>query len=278
MKNAWKNLSTSGKAGFILVALVAVIAVISLLWTPYHPDVAAPAARLSGPSGEHLLGTDRFGRDTLSRLLVGAQITLFVGVIAVGIAAIIGVPLGIAAGMRRGTWLDALIVRGADLLLAFPALLLAIIAGAIWGPSTLTAMIAIGIAGIPSFARVARSGTLQIVTQDYVAAARVSRVSNLRISLRHVLPNISSLLIVQASVYFALAVLAEAALSYLGLGTAPPTASWGRMLQDSQSLLGVAPMQAFWPGLAIGLTVLGFNLLGDGIRDLLDPRLKGEKR
>lgn len=278
MKNAWKNLSTSGKAGFILVALVAVIAVISLLWTPYHPDVADPAARLSDPSGEHLLGTDRFGRDTLSRLLVGAQITLFVGVIAVGIAAIIGVPLGIAAGMRRGTWLDALIVRGADLLLAFPALLLAIIAGAIWGPSTLTAMIAIGIAGIPSFARVARSGTLQIVTQDYVAAARVSRVSNLRISLRHVLPNISSLLIVQASVYFALAVLAEAALSYLGLGTAPPTASWGRMLQDSQSLLGVAPMQAFWPGLAIGLTVLGFNLLGDGIRDLLDPRLKGEKR
>ena len=278
MKNAWKNLSTSGKAGFILVALVAVIAVISLLWTPYHPDVADPAARLSGPSGEHLLGTDRFGRDTLSRLLVGAQITLFVGLIAVGIAAIIGVPLGIAAGMRRGTWLDALIVRGADLLLAFPALLLAIIAGAIWGPSTLTAMIAIGIAGIPSFARVARSGTLQIVTQDYVSAARVSRVSNLRISLRHVLPNISSLLIVQASVYFALAVLAEAALSYLGLGTAPPTASWGRMLQDSQSLLGVAPMQAFWPGLAIGLTVLGFNLLGDGIRDLLDPRLKGEKR
>ncbi|WP_448855634.1 ABC transporter permease [Corynebacterium camporealensis] len=278
MKNAWKNLSTSGKAGFILVALVAVIAVISLLWTPYHPDVADPAARLSGPSGEHLLGTDRFGRDTLSRLLVGAQITLFVGVIAVGIAAIIGVPLGIAAGMRRGTWLDALIVRGADLLLAFPALLLAIIAGAIWGPSTLTAMIAIGIAGIPSFARVARSGTLQIVTQDYVAAARVSRVSNLRISLRHILPNISSLLIVQASVYFALAVLAEAALSYLGLGTAPPTASWGRMLQDSQSLLGVAPMQAFWPGLSIGLTVLGFNLLGDGIRDLLDPRLKGEKR
>ena len=169
-------------------------------------------------------------------------------------------------------------MRSADLLLAFPALLLAIIAGAVWGPSTLTAMIAIGIAGIPSFARVARSGTLQVITQDYISSARISAVPGWKVAWRHILPNLAGLLIVQASVYFALAILAEAGLSYLGLGTAPPAASWGRMLQDSQSLLGTAPLQAFWPGLAIAATVLGFNLLGDALRDLLDPRLKGSAR
>ena len=190
----------------------------------------------------------------------------------------VGVPLGILAGMRRGTWADALVMRSADLLLAFPALLLAIIAGAVWGPSTLTAMIAIGIAGIPSFARVARSGTLQVITQDYISSARISAVPGWKVAWRHILPNLAGLLIVQASVYFALAILAEAGLSYLGLGTAPPAASWGRMLQDSQSLLGTAPLQAFWPGLAIAATVLGFNLLGDALRDLLDPRLKGSAR
>ena len=163
-------------------------------------------------------------------------------------------------------------MRSADLLLAFPALLLAIIAGAVWGPSTLTAMIAIGVAGIPSFARVSRSGTLQVMSQDFIAAARVSKVSEFQIAYRHVFPNISGLVIVQSSVYFALAILAEAALSYLGLGTSPPAASWGRMLQDAQSLLAVNPTLTLWPGLAIALTVLGFNLLGDCLRDILDPR------
>ena len=267
-----RRLSVTGWIGLIIVGATVLAALVSVVWTPYDPLLATPAERLAGSSAEHLLGTDRFGRDVLSRLLVGAQITLFVGIIAVAISAVIGVPLGITAGMRQGKFLDSLVMRSADLLLAFPALLLAIIAGAVWGPSTLTAMIAIGVAGIPSFARVSRSGTLQVMSQDFIAAARVSKVSEFQIAYRHVFPNISGLVIVQSSVYFALAILAEAALSYLGLGTAPPAASWGRMLQDAQSLLAVNPTLTLWPGLAIALTVLGFNLLGDGLRDILDPR------
>lgn len=267
-----RRMSASGWIGLVIVCVTVLAALLSVLWTPYDPLVAIPTERLGSSSAEHLLGTDRFGRDVASRLLVGAQITLFVGVIAVAISAFIGVPLGIAAGMRQGSFLDSLIMRTSDLLLAFPALLLAIIAGAVWGPSTFTAMVAIGIAGIPSFARVARSGTLQVMSQDFIAAARVSKVPELQIAIRHVCPNIAGLIIVQSSVYFALAILAEAALSYLGLGTAPPAASWGRMLQDAQSLLAVHPSLTLWPGLAIALTVLGFNLLGDGLRDILDPR------
>ncbi|MGP5294127.1 ABC transporter permease [Corynebacterium casei] len=272
-----RRLPATGIIGLIIVCLTVLAALISLLWTPYDPLMAIAADRLQGSSVEHLLGTDRFGRDVLSRLMVGAQVTLFVGLVAVSISALIGVPLGIAAGMRRGKFLDSLVMRTADLLLAFPALLLAIIAGAVWGPSTLTAMIAIGISGIPSFARVARSGTLQVMSQDFIAAARVSKVSELTIATRHVFPNITGLVIVQASVYFALAILAEAALSYLGLGTAPPAASWGRMLQDAQSLLAVQPSLTLWPGLAIALTVLGFNLLGDALRDVLDPRQTAQR-
>lgn len=271
------RLPATGIIGLIIVCLTVLAALISLVWTPHDPLMAIAADRLQGSSAEHLLGTDRFGRDVLSRLMVGAQITLFVGLVAVSISALIGVPLGIAAGMRRGKFLDSLVMRTADLLLAFPALLLAIIAGAVWGPSTLTAMIAIGIAGIPSFARVARSGTLQVMSQDFIAAARVSKVSELTIATRHVFPNITGLVIVQASVYFALAILAEAALSYLGLGTAPPAASWGRMLQDAQSLLAVQPSLTLWPGLAIALTVLSFNLLGDALRDVLDPRQTAQR-
>ena len=267
-----RRLSVTGWIGLIIVGATVLAALVSVVWTPYDPLLAIPQERLAGSSAEHLLGTDRFGRDVLSRLLVGAQITLFVGIIAVAISAVIGVPLGIAAGMRQGKFFDSLVMRSADLLLAFPALLLAIIAGAVWGPSTLTAMIAIGVAGIPSFARVSRSGTLQVMSQDFIAAARVSKVSEFQIAYRHVFPNISGLVIVQSSVYFALAILAEAALSYLGLGTSPPAASWGRMLQDAQSLLAVNPTLTLWPGLAIALTVLGFNLLGDGLRDILDPR------
>ncbi|MGP5616439.1 ABC transporter permease [Corynebacterium casei] len=271
------RLPATGIIGLIIVCLTVLAALISLVWTPHDPLMAIAADRLQGSSVEHLLGTDRFGRDVLSRLMVGAQVTLFVGLVAVSISALIGVPLGIAAGMRRGKFLDSLVMRTADLLLAFPALLLAIIAGAVWGPSTLTAMIAIGISGIPSFARVARSGTLQVMSQDFIAAARVSKVSELTIATRHVFPNITGLVIVQASVYFALAILAEAALSYLGLGTAPPAASWGRMLQDAQSLLAVQPSLTLWPGLTIALTVLGFNLLGDALRDVLDPRQTAQR-
>lgn len=264
-----KNFSLWLGAG--IVGAIVILAAVSLLWTPHDPLHAVPADRLQAPSSHYWLGTDRFGRDIASRLMVGAQVTLFVGMIAVGISALLGIPLGVWAGMRRG-WIDAVIMRGADLVLAFPALLLAIIAAAVFGPSTLSAMLAIGLAGVPGFARVARAGTLQVLTQDYISAARISGVSAPVIAWRHVWPNIRGLAIVQASVAFALAILAEAALSFLGLGASPPAPSWGLMLQAAQTQLASSPLLALWPGLAIALAVLGFNMLGDGLRDQLDPR------
>ena len=266
-----RRLPLTGWIGLVIVALVVLTAALSLVWTPHDPVHAVPEQRLLGSSAGHPMGTDRYGRDVLSRIMAGSRITLFVGLVAVGISALTGTVLGVWAGMTRG-WPETLIMRGADILLAFPALLLAIIAGAAFGASTTTAMIAIGVAGVPGFARVARAGTLQVMTQDYISAARVSKVPGVLIAWRHVLPNILGLLIVQSTVAFALAILAEAALSFLGLGTAPPEPSWGRMLQSVQASLGTAPQLAFWPGLAIAATVLGFNLLGDGLRDVLDPR------
>ena len=260
-----------------IVGLVIVLAVVSVLWTPHDPVQAVPADRLQGPSAQYWLGTDRFGRDIASRLMVGAQITLVVGVIAVGISAVVGIPLGIWAAMRGG-WTDVVLMRGADLLLAFPALLLAIIAAAVFGPSVVTAMVAIGISGVPGFARVARAGALQVLTQDYISAARISQVPELVIARRHIWPNIRAMAIVQASVAFALAILAEAALSFLGLGASPPNPSWGLMLQAAQTQLGTSPLLALWPGLAIAVTVLGFNMLGDGLRDALDPRHSAHRR
>lgn len=272
-----QRMPATGWVGAVIVALVVLMAVVSLVWSPYDPVAASPFDRLQPSSPAHLMGTDRFGRDVFSRVLAGSRITLFVGLVAVTISAVAGTILGIWAGMRRG-WVETIIMRGADVLLAFPALLLAIVAGAAFGPSTTTAMIAIGIAGIPGFARVARAGTLQVMTQDYVAAARISRVSGPVIAWRHVLPNIAGILVVQATVAFALAILAEAALSFLGLGTAPPEPSWGRMLQSAQPFLASAPHLVVWPGLAIAITVLGFNLLGDGLRDALDPRWRSYAR
>ncbi|MDO5076073.1 ABC transporter permease [Corynebacterium sp.] len=260
---------TSGIVGAIIVGIVIFGAAVSLVWTPYDPIHAIPADRLQGSSWAHLLGTDRYGRDIFSQILAGSRVTLLVGLIAVGIGAGLGTPLGVIAGMKRG-FLDQLIMRGADMLLAFPALLMAIVAGAIFGASTVSAMVAIGIAAAPSFARVARAGTLQVMSRDYIAAARLSG----RSPIPHILPNIAGMLTVQASVAFALAILAEAALSFLGLGTPPPDPSWGRMLQSAQASLGSAPQLAIWPGLTIAMTVLGFNLLGDGLRDLIDPKTR----
>ncbi|MBA2316585.1 MAG: ABC transporter permease [Euzebyales bacterium] len=259
--------------GAVLVGLVVGMALTSFVWTPYNPTRVDTPARLAGYGADHWLGTDKFGRDVLSQLMVGARTTLFVGVVAVGVAALSGTPVGVVAGMARSRWLSEGIMRTNDLLLAFPALLLAIMFGAVFGASTLTAMIAIGVATVPTFARIARARTLQVMSTEYVLAARAAGRTRLAIALRHVLPNIFSLLIVQASVSFAIAVLAEAALSFLGFGTAPPTPSWGRMLQEAQELLSVAPRLAVWPGLAIALAVLGFNLLGDGLRDRFDPQL-----
>jgi peptide/nickel transport system permease protein len=274
MKQTRRRLGPTFLVGATLVGLVVLAALISFVWTPYDPTKVDSTARLLGPGAEHWLGTDKFGYDVLSQLLVGARTTLFVGFIAVGVAAVIGTPLGILAGMTRWRVLGEIVMRGNDILLAFPALLLAIMFGAVFGASTVTAMIAIGIATVPSFARLARSGTLQVMATEYITAARVAGRSTLATAWRHVLPNIGALVIVQASVSFAIAVLAEAALSYLGFGTVPPTPSWGRMLQESQQLIFDHPLLLLWPALAIAVAVLGFNLLGDGLRDRFDPRLE----
>ena len=258
--------------GGVIVALVVVMALVSYVWTPWDPTFVNPTDRLQGFSSRHWLGTDKFGRDVFSQILMGARTTLFVGIVAVGVAALVGVPLGILAAMGP-RWFGELIMRTNDLLLAFPALLLAIMFSAVYGGSTLVAMLAIGIATVPSFARLVRSGAIQVMRTEYVLAARAAGRRPFAIGLRHVLPNVTGLVIVQSSVAFAIAVLAEAALSFLGLGTPAPTPSWGRMLQESQELLFVAPRLAVVPGVAIAVAVLGFNLLGDGLRDLLDPRL-----
>jgi peptide/nickel transport system permease protein len=268
-----RRLGASLVVGLLLVGLVVATALVSFFWTPYDPLRVDSSARLLGPSSEHLLGTDKFGRDTVSQLMLGARTTLFVGFIAVGLAAVIGVPLGLFASMTGGR-VGGLVMRANDLLLAFPALLLAIMFGAVFGASTLTAMVAIGIATVPAFARIARSGALQVLSTEYVLAARAAGRRRLGIAVRHVLPNISGILIVQASVSFAIAVLAEAALSFLGFGTRPPTPSWGRMLQESQEFLYQTQRLALAPGIAIAVAVLGFNLLGDGLRDRFDPKLE----
>jgi peptide/nickel transport system permease protein len=260
-------------AGGVLVGLVIIAALVSSVWTPTDPTHVEVGAKLRGPGvGGFPLGTDQLGRDELSRIMAGARNTLLIGIITVLIAMGIGVPLGGVAALRRGSIEDAT-MRIADVLLAFPAILLAILFASAFGPSTITAMAAIGIALVPVFARVVRGAGLQIMQQDYVTITRTYGGGDLWIFFRHLLPNVAPVLIVQATVTFAVAILAEAALSYLGLGTPPPTPSWGRMLSESQTFLDQAPLLAFWPGAAIALAVLGFNLLGDGLRDLLDPKL-----
>lgn len=267
-----RRLTPNLVVGGALVGFVVALALVSFVWTPYDPTHIDASARLQGVGADHWLGTDRFGRDVFSQIMVGARTTLFVGFVAVGIAALVGTPLGIAAGMATRS-AGEVVMRANDLLLAFPALLLAVMFSAVYGADTLTAMVAIGIATVPTFARLAHSGTLQVMRTEYVLAARAAGRRSVPIGLRHVLPNISSMLIVQVSVAFAIAVLAEAALSFLGFGTRPPTPTWGRMLQESQEFLATRPELALWPGLAIAIAVLGFNLLGDGLRDRLDPRL-----
>jgi len=260
-------------AGLVLVALVVITAIVAVFWTPFDPIRVVPSQRLLGPGWPHVLGTDGFGIDIASRLMIGARTVLVVGIISVGLASIVGVPLGMLAG-QLGGWVDEVVMRSADIVYAFPAILLATLLAAVYGSSTLTAMIAIGVATIPAFARVARAGAKQVMASDFVLAARASGTSRWGVAGRHVLPNIAPLIGVQASVGFAMAILAEAALSYLGLATPRPNPTWGNMLRDSQQFLVTAPLQALWPGLAIALAVLGFNLLGDGLRDYLDPRLR----
>ncbi len=253
-------MSVQRRAGAVIVALVVLAAALSLVWTPHDPLQADPAVRLQGSSWAHWMGTDQFGRDVASRVMAGARLTLVVSLGAVAISALIGVPLGIWAGMRRGA--GRVVMAGADLLLAFPALLLAIVFTAVFGASVWIVVLAIGIAGIPGFVRVARAGTLTVMQQDFILAARISKVPGPVIAWRHVLPNIAPILLTQVSIALALAILAEAGLSFLGFGAPAPYASWGRMLQASQPYLATHPHLALWPGLAIAVTVLGFNLLG----------------
>jgi len=259
-------------AGGLLVGLVIVTALVSVVWTPVDPTHVEVGQRLQGPTAGYPLGTDQVGRDELSRLMAGATNTLVIGVVTVLIALGVGVPLGGIAALYRGRLEDAT-MRLSDVLLAFPAILLAILFAAVFQASRFTAMAAIGIALVPVFARVVRGAGLQVMQQEYVTIVHTYGGSKGWIFARHLLPNVSSVLIVQATVAFAVAILAEAALSYLGLGTPPPTPSWGRMLSESQTYLNQAPLLAVWPGVAIALSVLGFNLLGDGLRDLLDPKL-----
>ncbi|WP_420412703.1 ABC transporter permease [Roseibium sp.] len=260
--------------GLLLTVLFVSAALISLVWVPYDTTVLNIANRMKLPSWTHLLGTDQFGRDILSMIMVGARTSIAVALVAVGIGMIIGVPFGLAAAARKGGWLDEVIMRANDLVFAFPSLLIAVMITAVFGASALNAIIAIGIFNIPVFARLTRGAALSLWNRDYILAARVAGKGPARISLEHILPNVANLLIVQGTIQFSLGILAEAGLSYVGLGAQPPTASWGRMLADSQTMISLAPHLALFPGLAILLTVLGLNLMGDGLRDLLDPKLR----
>ncbi len=270
---AWRRLRRRKGAmlGLAIVALFVVVAVFAPLIAPYDPIATSWSAVRKAPSWAHWLGTDEVGRDILSRIIFGARASLSAGVVSVGIAVGIGVPLGLLAGYAGG-WIDALLSRVVDAMLAVPFLILAIALAAFLGPSLSNAMIAIGVTATPIIVRLTRGQTLAARVEDYVEAARAVGNPRWRIALRHILPNIVPPLLVQASLAVAGAIIAEAALSFLGLGQQPPSPSWGSMLNSSQRFIAQAPWMAFWPGFAIFLAVLSFNLLGDGLRDALDPR------
>jgi peptide/nickel transport system permease protein len=260
------------KTGLFLTAFFVAAALLALLWTPYDVAAVEIASRLAPPSAAHWLGTDQYGRDMLSLLMAGATTSLGVSLLSVGAAILIGVPLGLYAAAKSGV-VDGLIMRFGDLVFAFPSLMLAIILSALLGPGASNAIIAIAIFNIPVFARLTRGEARRVWSLDYIAAARIAGKGAPRISFEHILPNISAPLLVQATIQFALALIAEAGLSYVGLGVQSPQPSWGRMLAESQTLIGTAPQLAILPGAAILLTVFGLTLLGDGLGDAL----RGEK-
>jgi len=270
MRRFFGNLNFT--VGFILSAVVVFAAALSLVWTPFDANKMNARERLQGPSWTHPLGTDQYGRDTLSRVMTGAINSIIVGLVTVAIGLSIGVLLGLTAAYF-GKFVDETIMRLSDLLFGFPAVLTAILITSILGPSMINAMLAIGIFYIPVFARLTRALAMSIWEREFIMAARASGVSNWAINWRHVLPNILSPLLIQGTIQFAVAILVEAGLSYLGLGTQPPNASWGRMLNEAQTFMSLSPWMAIFPGGAIAWAVLGFNLLGDGLRDTLDPKL-----
>jgi len=265
--------SRSFVAGFIGTALIAAMALLSFFWTPYDVTQLVVADRMQPPSAAHWFGTDQFGRDILSMIMVGARNSIAVALVAVGIGMGIGVPLGCLAAARGGL-ADEVVMRFNDVVFAFPALLSAVMITAVFGPGAVNAIIAIGIFNIPVFARVARAGALALWPREFILAARAAGKNRTQITVEHILLNISTMLLVQGTIQFALGILAEAGLSYVGLGAQPPMPSWGRMLFDAQTRMIVAPWQALFPGLAIVITVLALNLLGDGIADALDPKLR----
>jgi peptide/nickel transport system permease protein len=258
--------------GFFITLIILLTALLSFVFTPFDPNRMNLSERFQAPNQTHYLGTDQYGRDILSRVMKGAVNSIIVGLVAVSIGMGFGILLGsIAAFYRR--WMDEVIMRISDVLYGFPAVLSAILITSILGPGTINSMIAIGIFNIPIFSRLTRATSLSIWERDYVTSARAIGRSDAGIIRKYILPNILSSLIVQGTVQFAIAILAEAGLSYLGLGTQPPHASWGRMLNEAQTFMGTSPYLAIFPGCAIALAVLGFNLLGDGLRDMLDPKL-----
>lgn len=265
--------SKSFAFGFAVTSLFILAALLSFVWTPYDATALAVADKLKSPSSLHWFGTDHFGRDIFSMIMVGARTSIAVAFVSVGIGMAAGVPLGLWAAAKQGSLVDEFIMRANDLVFAFPALLIAILITAVFGPGAINAIIAIGIFNIPVFARLSRGAALTLWTREYIFAARVAGKAAIRISAEHILPNIMNLLIVQGTIQFSLGILADAALSYVGLGAQPPTPSWGRMLADAQTMISLAPHMALFPGAAIVFTVLGLNLMGDGLRDIFDPKL-----
>jgi peptide/nickel transport system permease protein len=257
--------------GLALTGALVATAAVSLVYTPRDPLEMSITGRLQGPSAAHVLGTDQFGRDLLSRIMAGAVTSILVGVIAVGLGMGVGVVLGMLSGYFGG-WLDESFMRLMDAVQGFPAILSALLITAVFRPSIAISMVAIGVAFLPVFARLTRASFLALRDREFVLAARALGAGDGALIGRHILPNTWSPLIVQATISFPVAILAEAGLSYLGLGTQPPHPSWGLMLKEAQAFLGMNPWYAIFPGSAIALTVLGLNLLGDGLRDLLDPR------
>ncbi len=258
--------------GGVITATLLAIGALSQIWTPYPTDIVDVAGRLQGPGADHLLGTDQLGRDMLSLLMQGAWNSVLVAIVAVAVGAGIGVPLG-ALAAARGGWIDEIVMRFNDFAFAFPALLSAVMITALAGPGAINSIIAIGIFNIPVFARLTRGAALSLWKREFILAARLAGKGRTRISIEHIIPNCAGVLIVQATIQFAMAILAEAGLSYLGLGTQPPAPSWGKMLNEAQTLIYTEPQLAILPGLAIVLSVLGLNLFGDGLRDVLDPKL-----